>query len=116
MHLVGFIIRIYHNAQSPEHQITLMTPQKLQIICCLYQTNEISHLHFTEKSLTSQEVPCFLMEGTGGGKDLLTLAESATNSSCAEDIMFGHQQRSYVSCFIFMFLWFFHHSTVPLQK
>jgi hypothetical protein len=56
------------------------------------------------------------MEGTGGGKDLLTLAESATNSSRAEDIMFGNQPRSYVSCSIFMFLSFFHHSTVIPQK
>ena len=76
------------------------------------------HTYISQKNhrLTSQEVPCFLTEGSGGGKVLLTLAESATNSSCAEDITFGHQQRSYVFCFIFMSPFFFRHSTVTLQK
>jgi hypothetical protein len=54
MHLVGFIIRIYHDARSSERQMTL---KPLQIgFCTILSTNYI----FLPKRNISVKETCFL--------------------------------------------------------
>jgi len=63
VHLVGFIIRVYHDARSPEHQNHILSPMHrlggLQHLC-LYQgslTINESGNHLNEWARTLQQ-PC----------------------------------------------------------